>query len=164
MRREQDPLLHEQILSRVREGASLAEACKAYSVSYKAMLTVFSSTPELAADYQGARDDRFGPVYKRARELAQHADAEGEMEGSHKAMALLFKLNTDELERLNKKEVALIKAVALAPAENTGGAALTTPDAVTAMIAAVIEAKKAEAIEATPNEEGIFVVEGGNDQ
>lgn len=131
MRRMADPVRREIALGYYRMGLSHDEVAKALDITTATLRKEEKLDPGWREDVQRAMSDTFTPVLQHAVDLAMKADVEGENEGAIKALDIVMKYYTKQLDR--EHQTQLLDRKIEAEAELEGPArfpVLSTPEAV----------------------------------
>lgn len=91
--------MRQQLVAFLRTGMKRAEAARAIGVSEALVKREEQIDPDFHAQVQEAMLTAFNPILKKALELAQHADSEGENVGAHSAMKLVFSYYEKVMDR-----------------------------------------------------------------
>lgn len=126
MRKAQDPVIREHMLHMYRNGYSHGDVARTTGISTTYLKGERTIDPEWDRAVQEAMASAFTPVMAHAIELAQQADAEGENVGSIKALDLVMKFYTKQLDREVASEMA-DKKIAAQLIDSKGGQGPSMP-------------------------------------
>jgi len=99
MRKCEDPVIRSQMMQLYRLGHSHTEVAHAIDTDVRTIKKEFLLDPSFDDDVKRAMSTKFVPVLNKAVELAMSADVEGENEGAMKALDLVMKFYTKNLDR-----------------------------------------------------------------
>lgn len=106
-RRLEEPITRAEVVAYYRAGLTTTDICTLLSISDGSLRREWGYDPDFYADCIKAMEDPFEPTLAKALELSLKADAAGENEGAHKAMAQVLRFYERVLDRKSKLEVGL---------------------------------------------------------
>lgn len=147
------PERQDQALVLYRQGLSHEDVATLMGVTVNTMRKEVREDPEYGAKVKEAMTVVFTPVLKHAIDLAKEADAAGENEGSIKALDMVMRFFSKELDRQSNEAIVDRKIEAGKEQQDKGVPALNSPEAVASFLASLTAPAPLEIEEADTEEE-----------